>query len=170
MNTDGDLRVFHVRWKQVTQSVFTFGSLAVVVATVGILLVRGFNSGFSYQVVFQHLSPLDVCGLMLLGIAIILLAAFLAGLLFKRAVVEIRSDSITGMNHSGFKRKCIPFADIEELIPFRQNGIEGIVVKSGSHGKVFISKSTEDIEELAAILDAQLPNMVDGFDVLDRSS
>jgi hypothetical protein len=60
-------------------------------------------------------------------------------------------------------------SDLSSLTPFRSNGINAIVVKSQSHGRIYISDRIQGLSELLEILEPHLPeNGRDPGDILQR--
>jgi hypothetical protein len=115
---------------------------------------RYITTGFDYHKTFEHLSLPIFISILLIGVPLFsLLFSFLLSQLFKLASIQISNSEITGRNYFWLK-KTIPFSDISGLSNYSNNGINAIVVNSKNHGKIYIYKETERLEEIIAILEA----------------
>lgn len=147
---------FPVEWKGVFKSLSIYMSVLIILSVTLVIGVRYLSSGFDHQETFGKTSFVGF--LLILAILAILSVgiSFLVASWLRLAKISIANGEIHGRN-AWFLRNRIPLSDLSGLTHFSHNGIEAIVVDSGSHGKVFISYRTQGLSELLEILDQYLP-------------
>ena len=112
-------------------------TIAIVVSIIAIMGVRFAFNGFTYESVFEHLSPLEYI-YMFVGIWLFCeFFALLIALWIRQAKVKIENETLYGRNYWGLK-KIIPLKEIKSLDPFSDNGINAIIANAGKSGKIFI--------------------------------
>lgn len=137
----------------ISLSIYMAGSFTTLILFA--VVVRFFRTGFSVQKTFEHLSPLELLGLIVSAVLVLMALAFLFSLYMKRATITVEDGVIKGLSYWGI-RKEIPIHEITGFFEFSNNGVEAIRVESLAHGKVFISTKTERLSELFDLLSEYL--------------
>jgi hypothetical protein len=142
---------FKVKWKALWLHLSIYTSIAITAGIAIVVFIDAAKKDFDYELIFKHVSPIGLAGIIIGACAIVSIFMLLIALVCSLAKVRIENDEICGRNYWGF-RKRFPLTDIESLSSFNNNGIECIVVRSRKQEKIYILKQTENIEDLMALL------------------
>lgn len=147
--------IYAVKWKELWRSLTKYMTLTIISSVVVILAIRFSKEGFSYDVIFKHLSPVGYIGLFAGMFVFSFVCAGAISLLFKLTSITIEDDCIAGRNYFGLKKK-IPLSKIEELRPFSNNGIKALIADGGKYGSVYIYMHTERLNELIELIESKM--------------
>jgi hypothetical protein len=146
---------YPVNWIGLGKKLTKFISIAISIPVAFIFIIRLFSSGFNLDATFEHVAiwqlPLFFLGI----VAFSAVFSFLISVAFKFAYIEIDNGNLIGRNYWFFKNS-VPLAEITELYPFSNNGIEAVVASAGRHGKVYISTHTQNLQELIEFIESKM--------------
>lgn len=146
---------YPVNWIGLGKKLTKFISIAISIPLIFVFIIRFFTSGFNLDATFEHMAiwqlPLFFLGI----VAFSAIFSFLISAAFKFAYIEIENGNLIGRNY-WFLKNSIPLAEITELYPFSNNGIDAVVASAGRHGKVYISTHTENLQELLAFIESKM--------------
>lgn len=146
---------YPVNWKGLWIKLTKFMSIAISIPVAFVFVIRFFETGYSIDKTFEHIAVWQLPIFFFAIVAFSASFAFLIAIIFKFAGIKIENGNLVGRNYWFFKNS-IPLSEIEELYPFSNNGIEAVVASAGQYGKVYISTSTVDLEELVAFIESEM--------------
>jgi hypothetical protein len=145
---------FQVQWRRFFRSLATFMTIAIAIPVIFVCVLRVFRLGWDGA--FAHISPVAFI-FILLGIPVFsALCALPFAAWIRLASITVTDTEVIGRNFWGRKSK-IPLSDIRGFERFSSNGINAIVVTSGSNGKIYINEHTECIDDLVTLLTTYIP-------------
>ncbi len=156
MHQNGNKLIYYVNWIKLWRSISIYTVSALIISITLFELIQFIKNGFSFSQSFQHVTPVNML-MFVIGLCFCLIIfSLIISILFKFAAITIDEKYITGRNYWGFKKQ-LPLVDLISLYHYSNSGLNAIVAESKSHGKVYISEYTENLEDLLLILDKYLP-------------
>ena len=150
------MTTYKVNWKSHWNHLAKFMCIAILIPVCFIVLIDFLKKGFSYEKIFEHLSPIGFVGI---AIGICMFCYLFAGALSALSIlssIKLDKKNLAGRDMWG-RKKTIPLSSIKSLSFFSNNGVNGYIVEGGKHGQVFIYQKTNHIDELLAAIEQYVP-------------
>lgn len=147
--------IYPIVWKPLFVSLTIYISAAIIIPLIIMIVIRFVSLRFDFNETFGHMSFFDFLLILACVPFVAMVLSFLIAQYCRIGTITLSERQIEGRNYWGFK-KSIPLADITELSPFNNNGLNAIVVHSKYHGDIYVLDKTERLEELLGKLEPYL--------------